>query len=164
VHVRDVLDAIATREPGLIRKFGGHAMAAGLSLELRHLDRFARAFDEEVAGGSRAAARPMRSRRMANSRPLKLTLATAEALRAAGPWGSGFPEPLFDGTFELRNARLVGGRHLKLQIGAIEGRGGFDAIAFNYLEPGREGELPSGRRQIIYRLGPMSIRGRGACS
>jgi single-stranded-DNA-specific exonuclease len=159
VHIRDVLDAIATADPGLIRKFGGHAMAAGLTLERSRLDEFARAFDEEVARWLARCGSPDAIETDGELSAPELTLATAEALREAGPWGSGFPEPLFDGTFELRNARLVGGRHLKLQIGAIEGRGGFDAIAFNYLEPGREGDLPSGRRQIIYRLGANDYQG-----
>jgi single-stranded-DNA-specific exonuclease len=159
VHVRDVLDAIATRYPGLIRKFGGHAMAAGLTLELARLDQFARAFDEEVARWLERCGSPDAIETDGELTTPELTLATAEALRAAGPWGSGFPEPLFDGTFELRNARLVGGRHLKVQIGAIEGRGGFDAIAFNYLEPGREGALPAGRHQIIYRLSANEYQG-----
>jgi single-stranded-DNA-specific exonuclease len=159
VHIRDVLDAIATREPDMIRKFGGHAMAAGLTLELAQLDRFARAFDEEVARWLARCGSPDAIETDGELSTRELTLGTAEALREAGPWGSGFPEPLFDGTFELRNARLVGGRHLKVQIGANEGRGGFDAIAFNYLEPGREGALPSGRRQIIYRLGANDYQG-----
>jgi len=87
-------------------------------------------------------------------------LATAEALRAGGPWGPGFPEPVFDGEFRIQAARLVAERHLKLTLAAPEGRGGFDAILFNYAESASGGEpaaaelqvLPNGAARLVYRL------------
>ena len=91
VHIRDVLDAIAARHPDLIEKFGGHAMAAGLTLELDKLERFARAFDAEVARCSAAhGARPTASRPTASSRS-RSSRCRPQALRAGGPWGRRFP-------------------------------------------------------------------------
>jgi single-stranded-DNA-specific exonuclease len=159
VHVRDVLEAIATREPELVEKFGGHAMAAGLSLPLANLDRFARAFDVEVA---RVMAGVQGGDAIETDGELsweQIALPLAEALRGGGPWGSAFPEPLFDGLFELRGARIVGDRHLKFQVVAAEGRGGFEAIAFNSIDPLQRAELPSGPRRLVYRLGTNDYRG-----
>jgi single-stranded-DNA-specific exonuclease len=159
VHVRDVLEAIATREPELVEKFGGHAMAAGLSLPLANLDRFARAFDAEVA---RVMAGVQGGDAIETDGELgweQIALPLAEALRGGGPWGAGFPEPLFDGLFELRGARVVGDRHLKFQVVAEEGRGGFEAIAFNSIDPLQRAELPSGPRRLVYRLGTNDYRG-----
>jgi len=159
VHVRDVLEAIATREPQLVEKFGGHAMAAGLSLPVAHLDRFARAFDAEV---TRAMAGLSGGDDIQTDGELsweQIALPLASELRGAGPWGAGFPEPQFDGLFELRGARVVGERHLKFQVLAEEGRGGFEAIAFNSIDPLQPAPLPSGRRRLVYRLGTNDYRG-----
>lgn len=153
VHIRDVLDAVAAREPLLIQKFGGHAMAAGLTLELSQLDRFARAFDEQCARALAARGSPDVIETDGELAQEELVLPTAEALRAGGPWGPGFPEPLFDGVFHISSARLVGERHLKLGLAAPEGRGEFGAIAFNYLDEERPlAALPSGAVRLIYRL------------
>jgi single-stranded-DNA-specific exonuclease len=152
VHVRDVLDAIATREPGLLVKFGGHAMAAGLTLAMVDLDRFARAFDAEVArwqdGGSLAD-------RIETDGELALEeicLETAAAVREGGPWGQAFPEPSFDGRFAIRKTRVVGEKHLKMWVEVEGARRSFDAIAFNFFQ-GREpgAPLPGGAR-LVYRL------------
>jgi single-stranded-DNA-specific exonuclease len=159
VHVRDVLEAIATREPQLVEKFGGHAMAAGLSLPLAHLDRFARAFDAEVARAMQGLAGGDAIQTDGELSWEQIALPLASELRSAGPWGAGFPEPQFDGLFELRGARVVGGRHLKFQVLAEEGRGGFEAIAFNSIDPLQPAELPSGRRRLVYRLGTNDYRG-----
>jgi single-stranded-DNA-specific exonuclease len=169
VHVRDALDAVATRSPGLIHKFGGHAMAAGLTLELARLDEFARAFDAECARGFALHGSPDVIQTDGELARSEFVLATAQALRAGGPWGPGFPEPLFDGEFHIQSARLVGERHLKLTLAAPEGRGGFDAILFNYAESGAGGGqpdddldalererpsagLPNGAARLVYRL------------
>jgi single-stranded-DNA-specific exonuclease len=160
VHVRDVLAAIATREPELLDKFGGHAMAAGLSLPRAHLDRFARAFDAEVA---RAMAQGALSDAIETDGELEeadLGLPLAEALRAGGPWGAAFPEPSFDGVFDVRGRpRVLAERHLKFQVAAREGRGGFEAIAFNSIDPQRPAPLPEGRVRLIYRLGTNDYQG-----
>ena len=160
VHIRDVLEAIATREPGLLEKFGGHAMAAGLSLPRAHLDRFARAFDVEVARAMAASAVSDAIETDGELADADIALPLAEALRAGGPWGSAFPEPLFDGIFEVRGtARVLAGRHLKFQVAAREGRGGFEAIAFNSVDPQRPAPLPAGRIRLVYRLGTNDYQG-----
>lgn len=153
VHIRDVLDALAGREPQLIQKFGGHAMAAGLTLELERLDAFAQAFDAQCACALAARGSPDVIETDGELEREQIALPTAEALRAGGPWGPGFPEPLFDGLFEVSSARVVGERHLRLGLAAPEGRGEFTAIAFNYLDDDRpHAALPSGAVRLIYRL------------
>ncbi len=128
LHIRDVLDAIATSHPGLLLKFGGHAMAAGLSIKRLHYERFGVVFDKTV----RAWLTPDQLKAtLVSDGELAvddLTLDTAALLRAGGPWGSGFPEPLFEGDFELVSQRVVGQDHLKLVL-KTEGRV-IDAIAF----------------------------------
>jgi single-stranded-DNA-specific exonuclease len=159
VHIRDVFDAIAVADPTLIHKFGGHAMAAGLSLAHVRLDDFARAFDAEVARWLARSGAPDVIETDGELTAAEIALPTARALRAGGPWGAGFPEPLFDGVFEVRNCRIVGQRHLKLLVEAPEGRGGFDAIAFNALDPGAPGPLPAGRVRLVYRLDANHFQG-----
>ena len=160
VHVRDVLEAVATREPGLLEKFGGHAMAAGLTLPREQLDRFARAFDAEVARAMAAGAVSDAIETDGELSDADIALPLAEALRSGGPWGAAFPEPLFDGEFELRGApRVLAGRHLKFQVAAREGRGGFEAIAFNSVDPERPEPMPQGRVRLVYRLGTNEYQG-----
>jgi single-stranded-DNA-specific exonuclease len=90
----------------------------------------------------------------------ELALPTAQALRAGGPWGPGFPEPMFDGVFRIASARLVAQRHLKLGLNAPEGRGQFDAIAFNFADAEHEASsLPSGAARLIYRLETNEYQG-----
>jgi single-stranded-DNA-specific exonuclease len=152
VHIRDVLDAVATGYPSMIEKFGGHAMAAGITLQLAQLDGFARAFDAEVTQWLARAGSPDTIETDGELSPAERCLDTAAALRQGGPWGPGFPEPLFDGVFRVDSARLVGERHLKLALAAPEGRGYFDAIAFNWVDDDEPAALPSGEARLIYRL------------
>jgi single-stranded-DNA-specific exonuclease len=153
VHVRDLLDAIAARNPLLIAKFGGHAMAAGLTLEAARLDQFARAFDAECTAALERQGSPDVIETDGELGVDDLALPLAAALRAGGPWGPGFPEPLFDGVFRIQSARLVGERHLKLGLCAPEGRGQFDAIAFNFTDADRPTTpLPTGTTRLVYRL------------
>jgi single-stranded-DNA-specific exonuclease len=152
IHIRDVLDSIAARHPGLIDRFGGHAMAAGLTLERAKLDEFARAFDEEVA---RCPAGAIAANAVETDGELAVTeiaLATAEALRAGGPWGQAFPEPNFDGLFNVRSARVIADRHMKMWVEVPRSGRSFDAMAFNHLEDGAPFEPPSGPLQLVYRL------------
>jgi len=152
IHIRDVLDAIAARRPDLISRFGGHAMAAGLTLERAKLDEFARAFDEEVArwaGGAADADAVETDGELAVS---EIALDTAQALRAGGPWGQAFPEPSFDGLFSVRDARVIGERHLKMWVEVPRSGRSFDAIAFNHLEEGVVFTPPEGLAQLVYRL------------
>jgi single-stranded-DNA-specific exonuclease len=128
LNIRDVLDSIATRLPGLLLKFGGHAMAAGLSIKRAHLPRFQKAFDKAV----RAQVTPdMLDAVMLVDGALaaqELNLQTVARLSAAGPWGNGFPEPQFSGEFTLVSQRVVGQDHLKLVL-SYDGQL-IDAIAF----------------------------------
>lgn len=116
VNIRDALDSIATRHPGLIAKFGGHAMAAGMTLAEADLGRFRSAFAAEVA----ARADPETLTGIVHSdgelEAAELCVATARVLRSGGPWGQGFPEPVFDGDFRILGLRVVGSKHLKLQL------------------------------------------------
>jgi single-stranded-DNA-specific exonuclease len=152
VHVRDVLDAIAARHPGLISRFGGHAMAAGLTLERERLDDFARAFDEEVARWIGAAAPADAVETDGELATEEIALDTARALRAGGPWGPAFPEPSFDGLFSVRGARVIADRHVKMWVQVPRGGRSFDAIAFNHIEEGSSFEVPEGLRHLVYRL------------
>ncbi len=104
VHIRDVLDAIAARDDTLMERFGGHAMAAGLTLPRSALDRFARAFDAECERALRQCGSPDRVETDGELSDEELSLPTAQALRAGGPWGPGFPEPLFEGVFRIEAA------------------------------------------------------------
>jgi single-stranded-DNA-specific exonuclease len=152
VHIRDVLEAIATRHPGLIERFGGHAMAAGLTLQSDRLDHFTSAFTAEVGGWLDPAAQGI-VETDGELGPDEMTLATALALRDAGPWGSAFPEPAFDGEFMLLESRIVGERHLKMRVRPAVSGEVFDAIAFRYADDGAPtAGLPRGRARLAYRL------------
>ena len=155
VHIRDVLDAVATRHPHLLQKFGGHAMAAGLTLARCHLDAFQAAFAEEVA--RHLGEDDLRGRLLSDGalEAQDLALELAELLRAAGPWGQGFPPPLFDGQFELVERRIVGEKHLKMILRHPQGKQ-LDAIAFNQTA---EHLLPGQQLHAAYRLDVNEYRG-----
>ena len=153
LHIRDVLAAIDAKFPGLIVRFGGHAMAAGLSLKRRHYERFARAFDAAV--GQRLDPADLEQRVMSDGElaATDLDLTNALSLASAGPWGQGFPEPLFHGDFELVSQRIVGESHLKMVLGA-DGHV-FDAIKF------RQPPLPgTSQVRIAYHLSVNEYRER----
>jgi single-stranded-DNA-specific exonuclease len=155
LHIRDVLDAIATRKPDLIARFGGHAMAAGLTLAAANLDEFAAQFDAEVTRWAQVAGFSTCIETDGELSVAELALDTATALRAGGPWGQLFPEPSFDGLFTVRKSRIVGERHVKLWVEVPRTGRAFDAIAFNYLDAADCGEapqLPSGEVRLVYRL------------
>ena len=159
VHIRDVLDAVATRHPGLISRFGGHAMAAGLTLERARLDEFARAFDEEVARWMDGRAGAERIETDGELGIAEIALETAEALRAGGPWGQAFPEPSFDGVFSVRSARVIGERHVKMWVEPGSSGRSFDAVVFNHFEEGATGVLPEGQVRLVYRLDVNEYQG-----
>ena len=152
IHIRDVLDSIATRHPDLIERFGGHAMAAGVSLERAKLDRCARAFDEEVARWTAGAPAADTIETDGELAPAEIALDTAQALRAGGPWGQAFPEPCFDGLFSIRSARVIAERHVKMWVEVPASGCAFDAMAFNHLEEGAQFVPPAGLAQLVYRL------------
>lgn len=156
LHIRDALAAIDAKQPGLIEKFGGHAMAAGLTLALADYETFARLFDDEA-------------RRVLTADDLeevvlsdgeldihelgRVDLALVRLIRTAMPWGQGFAEPMFDNEFEVLEQRIVGLRHLKLKLAL--GPQSFDAIAFN-----QDRLLESRFQRMAYRLDINEWRGR----
>jgi single-stranded-DNA-specific exonuclease len=156
LHIRDALDAVATRHPRLLSKFGGHAMAAGMSLRREHLEEFRDAFDAEVR--RHLGAEDMRGVVLSDGEiaGAEINLVLARELRDAGPWGQGFPEPLFDGEFEVVDRRVVGELHLKLKLRADGADHPLDAIAFNARE-----HWPTESRHVrlAYRLDVNHYRG-----
>ena len=159
IHIRDVLDGIATRHPELINRFGGHAMAAGLSIEERHLDAFARAFDEEVTRWRDPSIPTNRVETDGELTSEEIALETAQALRDGGPWGQAFPEPCFDGKFAIKNARVVGDKHLKMWVTTGDQSRNFDAIAFNFKGTDEDTALPEGDVRLVYRLDINEYKG-----
>ncbi|HAZ75777.1 single-stranded-DNA-specific exonuclease RecJ [Pseudescherichia sp.] len=131
LHMRDALERLDTLYPGMMLKFGGHAMAAGLSLEASRFEEFQQRFgdlvtewlDPALLQGEVVSDGPLS--------PAEMTLEVAEMLRDAGPWGQMFPEPLFDGRFRLLQQRIVGERHLKVMVEPVGGGPLLDGIAFN---------------------------------
>ena len=154
VHIRDVLADIASAEPGLIEKFGGHAMAAGLSLYAQSYPRFSAAFAQAIE----ARVRPEQLQNIVATdgelHAQEFTLENAIALRAGGPWGQGFEAPEFDGWFTVLEQRLVGERHMKLRLQPCESPQVISAIAFNH-----EQALPPTVR-LVYRLDVNEYRGQ----
>ena len=129
VHIRDVLDTVAATHPGLLSRFGGHAMAAGLSLPCADLARFSVAFDRVIAAQVDPAALTPFVYTDGELALGDMTLELARLLSTAAPWGQAFLEPLFDAEFEIRQRRVVGNDHLKLQL--VFATTVFPAIAFN---------------------------------
>lgn len=155
VHIRDLIDAVDKRRPGLIERFGGHAMAAGLSLRTEALDEFRDAFIAE-ARRELGDVPPVKELLSDGELPTRsLDLDTAELLQEAGPWGKGFPEPLFDGRFEVLDQRIVGERHLKLRL-QPPGGVAIDAIGFRL---GELAESACDQVHLAYRLDVNSYRG-----
>ncbi|HSX87441.1 MAG TPA: single-stranded-DNA-specific exonuclease RecJ [Pseudomonas sp.] len=158
-HIRDALDAVAAKHPQLISKFGGHAMAAGLSLPQENFGAFAVAFDAEVR---RQLCEDDLTGRLLSDGALSLEefhLSLAKELRNAGPWGQHFPEPLFHGVLQLTQQRIVGERHLKVVLKSECGSVQLDGIAF-----GVDRELwpnPSVRWvELAYKLDVNEYRGQ----
>ncbi|WP_026344568.1 single-stranded-DNA-specific exonuclease RecJ [Oceanimonas smirnovii] len=159
VHLRDLLDAINTRHPGLITKFGGHAMAAGLSLTKNALTPFKAAFEQMVdewVSPELLAGEILSDGELSVN---ELNLELAEQLRFAGPWGQAFPEPVFDGEFRIIQQRLVGDKHLKLVLSPDEGRTVIDAIAFN-VDLGIWPNAAIQKVQLVYKPDVNEWKGR----
>ena len=157
LHVRDALDEVAASRPGLVKKFGGHAMAAGLTLEAGHFETFAEAFDHVVR--RRLQPEDLQPVILTDGEiePGHLGLELADALAAAGPWGQGFPEPIFHGEFEVVQQRLLKKKHWKLVVRPAGGDILIDAIGFNLADQ-FPGPLPS-RLRLVYRLERNEFRG-----
>jgi single-stranded-DNA-specific exonuclease len=158
-HIRDALDAVAAANPSLVTKFGGHAMAAGLSLSRANFDAFARAFAAEA---TRVLSPELLQATIVSDGELsaeELTLGCAVDLAAAGPWGQAFPEPTFHGRFKLQQQRRLGENHLKMVLSPL-GDDGFlvDAIAFGV----SEADWPASSAteiELAYRLNINEFRG-----
>lgn len=158
LHIRDTLDAVAAHHPGLLTRFGGHAMAAGMTLTLKNFKAFRSAFVDEIE-------------RQLSDEDLQATLVIdgelsaeqldielAEQIRLGGPWGQGFPEPLFEGEFEIVQSRVVGERHLKLLLRWPDGGEVVDAIAFNAdLESWQDERM---HLSAVYRVDVNHFRGQ----
>jgi len=157
LHIRDALDDVAASEPGLLSKFGGHAMAAGLTLAAEKLDAFTRAFESVVR--RRLVEDDLQAIIHSDGElpSAELTLNLARVLAEGGPWGQSFPEPLFDGVFNTIQSRIVGERHWKLVLQPVDSTAVFDAIAFNQARyfP----NAPPGRLRAAYRLDANEFRG-----
>ena len=154
VHVRDVLQAIVARHPGMIDKFGGHAMAAGLSLPREQFESFEEAFDEEVRRVLNDQ-RPTRTWVTDGSLDTEeLDLDTALLLSSLMPWGQGFAAPIFNNEFLVKTAKPVGKGHLKLSV--VTDHGSLDAIAFNCTLPVQHGDWV----RLVYSLDVNRWRNR----
>lgn len=129
-HIRDALSVVAAQHPDLIAKYGGHAMAAGLTLPVANFEQFSQAFDAEVRRQLREEDLTGRLLSDGSLTVEEFHLELARALRNAGPWGQHFPEPLFHGVFELVEQRIVGERHLKVVLKTECGSVKLDGIAF----------------------------------
>ena len=159
LHIRDALDAVATQNPGLITKFGGHAMAAGLSLTEDKLAEFEQAFQQQVA---ELISEDDLQARLVTDGSLdahQLSMHTAELLRDAGPWGQQFPEPCFQGDFHIVQQRIVGEKHLKLVLAPQnQPEIAIDAIWFN-IDTARWPNPEAQTVHCVYRLDINEFRG-----
>lgn len=151
LHVRDALAAIDARQPGLIGRFGGHAMAAGLSLPEAHLAAFGQAFDAICREWLSQAQLQRVLETDGELLAEELQLATALQLEHAGPWGQGFPEPMFEGRFEVLDARLIGsdGQHAKYRLRSAAGGAPLTAVDFH---GGARLQSPRSRLQAVFTL------------
>jgi single-stranded-DNA-specific exonuclease len=159
LHIRDVLALIESRRPGLMTAFGGHAMAAGMSLPLAGLDEFKRQLQAAVItilNGDSLNAEILTDGELASA---DINLAMALELEALGPWGQRFPEPLFEGQFEVVEQRVVGGSHLKLGLRPYQSAAVLDGIAFNCAPE----QLGNGQIRALYRLDINRWRGMESC-
>jgi single-stranded-DNA-specific exonuclease len=154
VHVRDLLEAVHAVDPDIMVKFGGHAMAAGLTIAEAHYDAFTRLVAEQLERLYPTAdfSGAIVSDGVLPERALNLDF--ARHLREAGPWGAGFPEPVWSGDFEVIEQRTVGEKHLKLRVRPAGGGHAVDAIAFNQAGPAWRGFV-----QLAYRLDVNEYRG-----
>ena len=161
IHIRDILDGVATRHPGLIDKFGGHAMAAGLTMARDAYPVFASAFVAEVARHAEDVNLQAVIESDGELSPEQLDLGLATELRFAGPWGQHFPEPIFDGQFTVLQQRLVGEKHLKLVLSPGGSETIVDAIAFNVdLDHWPDDSVET--VHVAYRLDVNEFRGNRA--
>ncbi|NIB42995.1 single-stranded-DNA-specific exonuclease RecJ [Pseudomaricurvus alkylphenolicus] len=160
LHIRDALDAVASANPGLLTKFGGHAMAAGMSLKKSDFERFQKAFDEvvrRVLKPEQLQAEILSDGALSHD---EINLPLAYTLRESGPWGQHFPEPIFDGSFYLVQQRLVGEKHLKMVLAVDDAKQQLvDAIAFN-VDTDQWPNPAVQKLNLAYKLDVNEFRGR----
>lgn len=157
LHMRDVLDAVSKKQAGIIEKFGGHAMAAGLTIKQQNFTRFQQIFNEQV----NLVLRPEDLNNLSETdgaiAEQYMTIEASEVLKYASPWGQLFPQPVFDDVFKILNWRIVGDKHLKLELVKEESGACYSAIAFNKTDD----DLPAGDNviRVVYRLDVNEFRG-----
>lgn len=159
LHIRDALERLHSRHPDIILKFGGHAMAAGLSIQEKKFSDFQRLFNEvveECLDEKDLQGIVWTDGELASQ---FMNLDTAELLKQSGPWGQAFPEPVFDGEFKLLQQRLVGERHLKMMVEPQNGGPLLDAIAFN-VDTRYYPDLSLKKVKLAYKLDVNEYRGQ----
>ena len=160
LHIRDALDSVAARNPGLISKFGGHAMAAGLTLDEDNLPAFELAFQQQVEQSLSVDDLQAKLVTDGELQDGQMSMYTAQLLRDSGPWGQLFPEPCFEGLFLIKQQRIVGANHLKLVLAPqSDPRRELDGICFNV----DIAEWPNHQAQsvrCVYRLDINEYRGQ----
>ena len=159
LHIRDALDVMSKKHPDLIIKFGGHAMAAGLSIEPVKFEQFRKVFDEVVSDLLDDKALRQVKQTDGAIPESAMSIQTSELIKYSSPWGQAFPAPLFDDVFTVENWRIVGEKHLKLVLRQTDSQRQYDAIAFNMTET----VLPSGEQsliRVVYRLDVNEFRGK----
>jgi single-stranded-DNA-specific exonuclease len=155
-HMRDALVIVDTRNPGLIQKFGGHAMAAGLSLEKKNLERFRVAFDnvaQELLNDDLLSAVVYSDGELPSE---LISIEFSDYLSSCGPWGQAFPEPIFDNVFHCEDYIVLAGKHLKMTLNDLKSGGKYEAIYFN----GVTGPEPYGLIHVAFELGVNSWKDR----
>ncbi|MCW8873506.1 MAG: single-stranded-DNA-specific exonuclease RecJ [Xanthomonadales bacterium] len=160
LHIRDVLAWIDAHRPGLMQAFGGHAMAAGLTLHQDGLSVFRDTLTEAVSAILNGTVLSNETLTDGEVPGPDLGLPLAAELENLGPWGQRFPEPVFDGSFEVIDRRVVGGSHLKMVLRSLDGGEPVDAIAFNCSPDSVDGR---GSVRLLYRLGVNRWRGSESC-
>ncbi len=158
-HIQKALSQIDANHPGLITKFGGHAMAAGLSLSACNFESFKKAFEHACKAqleGKDLTPVVLSDGPLSQS---ELNLQAFDLIDTYGPWGQGFPEPLFSGVFYVQDQHLVGGAHLKLSVSLEQGGRGVDAICF-FVDPNQWPKHQAKKLMLVYQLSDNRFRGR----
>jgi len=153
LHLRDALDLVSKRHPHLLQKFGGHAMAAGLSLREEHFDEFKAAFEAVTQSLLSPTDLTQIIETDGQLAPPEFSLSTARKLDQQ-VWGQGFPQPLFEGDFTVRSQRIIGEKHLKLQLASSDAT--YSAICFFRAEP-----MPSSI-QAVFNLAVNEYNGNAS--
>ena len=157
IHIRDVLDSVATRKPDILQKFGGHAMAAGLTIDEKHQEEFIDEFESVIDATSEPSVFENIVWTDGTLETDDINLESAQLLRQFGPWGQRFPEPLFEGVFNVFDTYILKQRHIKFTLGLSNGQQ-VEAIAFN--QPDSMLETHFEQINITYRLMINTFRGR----